>query len=608
MRSDDHDETTIPLSIPNETMQQHKENARQIESWEKTFFDAGHCGLLDLFGTKKKKNNQKGSSSSGNQGDPQQTSCSNNSNLNNHGSKKGNSFIFRMEHREGGVMAQHYGEERLCVFRSDQPGVIAKVIYSSTPAIEETSPDDGNISSTSAEAEDEESMLSKMAQAKVHVIWVKEGYRGFDLGGLLFHEAMMSLKQRYNNSDYSDTNNDNDTSSSTNDETVDSAQTKIHQHHHETTHPLHLSVRCQLDAEEDIRRHNKLVDFYEQLGCKVKPKAKIKYLNNNDGETYRKVPMQIVLRPKTKSSKTTSTFEETSKKPSDAAFSSSSLAGRQGGFLPILVWEAPGKRVGLSSVASEHHRSNGSSRDNWLLLETPEGSLEFHTTKGFILRVAPDGQCTAEADDTSDEETTNTYNDFSNRDWSKFQLLRVAVSQQRNNDGDSDCEASLVSSEEESWGKELWVLRSTHGTFLTIDPRTHSLRCSKEVAFWQADEHSFSITMTSGDTPRRRQHYRKMWLSQTVQYVHAMHERYCSFNLQKMTLKRALNHWAKGIPGNPFAIDGTALNPSLRTLCVSLILSPMRLRYGLGPQACEEFVRTQFLTDESHTHVSSLYR
>ena len=156
-------------------------------------------------------------------------------------------FTFRMEHREGGPMAQHYGEERILLFRSDQHGSIGKIVFSSSPS--------ENIQNTSFESGDTEIDLERMAQAKIHVLSVREEYRGYDLGGLLFSEAMASLRQK---------------------------------------HPS--SIRCQLDAEEDTRRHNKLVLFYQHLGCHVKPKAKIIYINNNDGEMYRKIPMQLALR------------------------------------------------------------------------------------------------------------------------------------------------------------------------------------------------------------------------------------------------------------------------------------------------------------------------
>src|SRR3546814_14158774 len=48
-------------------------------------------------------------------------------------------------------------------------------------------------------------------------------------------------------------------------------------------------------SEEDTRRHNKLVGWYETLGFAVKPNARITFLSNNDHQTFRKVPMVASL-------------------------------------------------------------------------------------------------------------------------------------------------------------------------------------------------------------------------------------------------------------------------------------------------------------------------
>lgn len=50
-----------------------------------------------------------------------------------------------------------------------------------------------------------------------------------------------------------------------------------------------------LEAEEDTKRHNKLVHWYETMGFTVKPSAKIAFLSNNDHQTFRKVPMECEL-------------------------------------------------------------------------------------------------------------------------------------------------------------------------------------------------------------------------------------------------------------------------------------------------------------------------
>lgn len=98
--------------------------ARYLDTWEVERQDRP-LGLVDLFGS--------------------------------HRSGGNNAFFtLRLEHREGGVMARHDGEERILLFRSDRPGAIAKIIYSSTPP-----PD----------AADEE---RRTAEAKIHVLDVKE--------------------------------------------------------------------------------------------------------------------------------------------------------------------------------------------------------------------------------------------------------------------------------------------------------------------------------------------------------------------------------------------------------------------------------------------------
>ena len=426
-------------------------------------------------------------------------------------------FTFRMEHREGGALAQHQGEERILVFRSDQRGAIAKIIFSSNPASSRGGGSALVYNETSERCGDE--ALQSMAEAKIHVLSVKEAYRGYDLGGLLFLEAMASLKHKYG---------------------VSGSVATADDHEVELDSMILQSVRCQLDAEEDIRRHNKLVNFYERLGCRVKPRAKISYLNNNDGETYRKVPMQIALRLKTNADQIIDGIM-----PVEFC----SLVDRQGGFLPILFRESFGKRAKLSGGSKPCN-----SQVDWLVVETEDGFLEFHTTKGLILSVDPDGNCTAVADQ-------KTCSD----DWSRFQLFAVSDSKER----DCGCHEAVDddSTPNEARQKELWIFRSIHGSYLNLNRDTHSLHCSKDPVLWQADEHEFGLTCTY-DTPSRRQHFRRMWFKQTVQYVRSMQTRYGTFGLQQMTIKKALD-LIRAFPGNPFAMEISPLSPSLRTLCVS---------------------------------------
>lgn len=116
-------------------------------------------------------------------------------------------FTFRLEHRAGGPTARYREEERILLFRSDRPGSIGKIIYSrssSNPQKIAGIKNSGNhfTTQTIGDAPKDhrhtfdynEDELKQMAQAKIHVLDVKEPYRGRDLGGLLFSEAVLSLR------------------------------------------------------------------------------------------------------------------------------------------------------------------------------------------------------------------------------------------------------------------------------------------------------------------------------------------------------------------------------------------------------------------------------
>jgi inositol oxygenase len=227
-----------------------------------------------------------------------------------------------------------------------------------------------------------------------------------------------------------------------------------------------------------------------------------------------------------------------------------SLGLRKQGFVPVVLFEARGKRrVGIPSS------ENG--KVYWLLIEDSEGHVEFRTTKGHYLRVSPDGHCAA-AVLSEDEVVADGNEDAQNNVefWSKFELLRVS----EENDNDD----SVVPNEVRA--KALWVLRSaSHGTFLTLDSSSHLFHCSKTPAFWQADCSGFSLTSTS-DTPLRRQHYRKQWMKQTVDYAVSMRERYFGFNLKRMDLLTALD-LAHKLPSYRFGVERHVKAASLRTRC-----------------------------------------
>lgn len=358
--------------------------------------------------------------------------------------------IFRLEHRAGGTLAQHPGEERFLLFRSDRAGAIAKIVFSSVDGIDSR----------------EEGDSASWGRALIHVLDVKAEHRGKDFGGLLFTQAMTALLQRYD------------------------------------------SVDCRLDAEEDSRRHNRLLLFYKQLGCEVRPEAKVQYVNNNDGETYRKIPMRIRLLRQTRRN---------------------ALVGVK--FLPIQLLGATGSRARLDALGS----NDLTRRIHWIILDHGGGHIRFQTTLGQHLRM----------DEWGIRLTTDEMDDFC--------LFRIEhVQEQGSNEN-----------QEGSQGRRhgLWTLQSAQGYYLTID--CHILAFSKEPAFWLADKSVLSLTCTSEAHPLR-EHYRDLWSKQTVAYVRDMSRRYSKFELATMTIRQGLN-LLRSVPLHKFCVPISTSSPSLRT-------------------------------------------
>jgi GNAT superfamily N-acetyltransferase len=379
-------------------------------------------------------------------------------------------------------MAQHSGEERFLLFRSDQAGAIGKIIFSSvehkqqpcgrdrtregqTHDTENTNHDDHD-STTDLHTDNS----SKTAgSAKIHVLDVKADYRGKDLGALLFTQATIALLQRY--------------------DTVD----------------------CQLHAEEDSRRHGRLLHYYQQLGCELKPKAKTLFVNNNDGETYRKVPMHLHLRQPTKPK---------------------SLLGVN--FLPIQLLQAAGGRATTLMPES----TGGSARKlDWLILDDGSGTIQLQTTLGQYLRTDGLGICS----------TTDQMDDSC-----CFYLHQVP-----HPNANENCDPILGRE------NERWVFQSTKGGFLTIDCAT--LACSKDPAIWFTRNDSLTLTCTHNSSPRR-QHYNHCWTRQTVAFVQEMRRRYLTFQLTTMTLLQGLD-LLKCIPCHRFSVQHTKHTPSMRAHC-----------------------------------------
>ncbi|KAL7465089.1 hypothetical protein ACHAXS_005416 [Conticribra weissflogii] len=484
-------------------------------------------------------------------------------------------YTLRLEHRIGGPTASHRNEERILLFRSDKPGAIAKIIYSSSlpdGAETELNVARPRSSSKSSECESGLSSAASAAQAKIHVLDVKAPYRGKDLGGLLFSEAITSLKSKYCNpldEDDDDADGAANISESSGTESDGASSKKLSGMKRRRTY----DVECVLDAEEDTSRHGKLVQFYEDLGCKVKSSNRIQYVNNNDTETYRKVPMRIDLHAYRNECPTKKERARMRRKKFTHLLSSS-----KGSFLPIKLVGPLGKLLVRCFATGQEQQLD------WLATESPEG-IQFCTTHGHLLLASPAGAVYLLSPDDQDLDSSDLDIDAEELNkWTHF--VPCHISDNEDNEGDGDSTSSQVSSS----NNDLWVMRTCHGTFLTADSLKHTLSCTRLPSFWQACGANLSLVCTS-DTPPRRHHYRKCWKFQTYDYVMSMRSRFLNFSLGKATLIEALG-WIDSFPAHPFhswsSDDANAVkedtgikssSPSLRTL--SFIMAETAREEGL---------------------------
>jgi len=410
-------------------------------------------------------------------------------------------FTLRLEHRQGGTLATHRGEERILLYRSDKKGAIAKIIYSSE--IQEQP----SLQSSVAE------LQKNIAQAKIHVLDVKSQYRGRDLGGLLFSEAITHLKSKYCNND----DNEDDDFNTNEPLKSDYEQKQLY------------DVNCSLEAEEDVTRHGKLIAFYLRLGCHVVSK-RVQYISDNDF-AYRKVPMQVTLKAAT----TAARKRKRSSLMSKASFLPVQLVGDAG---KISIKPSGGSEAGI--------------KFDWLINQADNG-VQFSTTHGNFLIASPSGNVTIL------DQVDDSYSDVDG--WATFVPLHIS--------DEIDHDDSPL---QQSSSRSLWVLRSCHGTFLTADSVSKCFSCTKLPSFWQANGSNLSLACTS-DTPPRRHHYLQCWKLQTYEYVQSMRSRFLNFSLGKATLFEALG-WIHSFPAYPFhawSCEGTSgssmvSSPSLRTL------------------------------------------
>lgn len=396
---------------------------------------------------------------------------------------------------------------RSLLFRSDKPGAIAKIIYSS-----EIEDDQTSLQSSVAELQ-----KNNVAHAKIHVLDVKSQYRGRDLGGLLFSEALTHLKSKY--CIYNENDGDFDVNEPLK---SDCKQKQLY------------DVNCSLEAEEDVTRHGKLIDFYTRLGCHVASK-RVQYMNDNDF-AYRKVPMQCTL-------KATATTTLKDRKRSSLMYNTP--------FLPVqLVGDA-----GKLTVKSGTGGSEAGIKFDWLIKQTDDG-IVFSTTHGHVLYASPSGNIAilSPDDQTSDSDIES---------WSIFVPIHIS-------DGIDNRDETAPQPDS---SRSLWVMRSCHGTFLTADSASKYFSCTKLPTFWQANGSNLRLACVS-DTPPRRHHYLQCWKLQTHDYVQSMRSRFLNFSLGKATLFEALG-WIHAFPAYPFhawssddTIESSNMvsSPSLRTL------------------------------------------
>jgi ribosomal protein S18 acetylase RimI-like enzyme len=318
------------------------------------------------------------------------------------------SFTFRLTHQESGYAARTPGEEKILIFRSDRPGAIAKIVFSSL------------LSNCFSDTE-------HTIEAKISCLHVKEQYRGYDLGGLLFRKAIATIQSRYGKK-YTSSDDEDFT-------------------HHETSlrstqHPA--IIKCYIDAEEDDDRHNKLVRFYERLGCFVKTGAKIQYLSGSDGRTYRKVPMQIDLEAQ--------------------CFMKDSLSdySLMSTFLPVLLYFNERRLVSVTTT-----------RDpvRWLLVQNDKGDIQLITTSGSYLVSRKDGH----SNEGLSLESSDHVVDMQSALAFECDTLRNYASQ-----------------------SDYWTIRFVStGLYLSVDLASGNLICLKEPSYWRAGEQELSLTWMS---------------------------------------------------------------------------------------------------------------
>jgi Myo-inositol oxygenase len=434
------------------------------------------------------------------------------------------------------------GQERILLFRSDRRGAIGKIIFSYHRVAGRRN---DALCGSGGGDDDDDGAAQSTTRAKIQVVDVKDGafvfvvggqlcgggrddashllvlfpscrtaYRGFDLGGLLVSLAVERLGRRLcrrdscrQRRDAANTATDNDAGCSKCSECSGGVQT----------------ISIFLDAEEDSRRHNRLVGFYRRLGFDARDNVKVSYLNNNDGETIRKVPMQRVI--------------------------CRDACSHQGLLLPLLT-DAGAALLPVSFACDDSGTLiSAASQDspfrnpgNWLLVSNHdhEGSVCFISTTGRALALSDLG-CSRPA----------SHSESSILEPLWFLLRRIDKAPEDDDDA-----------------THFWILetRGQPNRYLACDPYRRRLVLSTRPILWCCDPDNLQLVCWSDDTPALHEQYRRSWTIQTVPFVQRMRERYLSFTLRPMTLLQALQ-LAASVQADPFSKRRDL--PSLRALCLA---------------------------------------
>lgn len=448
-------------------------------------------------------------------------------------------MTLRFDHRKDNPR-----NERFLLFCSDKPGCVGKVIFST-----QVSNSSGND-------------VDGLATAKIHAIEVKETFRGNGLGGLLFHQVVTYLSTLYNTDECYELSHEQQ--EGTFKDTKNSSPWFSYTHK-----PV---VLLQLDAEEDTKRHNKLRHFYESMGCTVSPNARIRYLHNNDIETYRKIPMQMSICPlvvKQCQEMEEGTWCFAPKSLEDSIFvpiQFSTISSYADNY-PYTEKETLPKTTSVhvnQTLQQQRTLQNQLRNTDWIVLDEHDNGISFQTTQGLYMYATSDGKIVADGGPPPTKH---------NRQWIYFTLQR---SYDRNITMDTNRNRTLVTGSCTENYQQLWTLQSCHGTYLCVDkddihhPNRYILTTSHLPVFWIV--HTTTTSSTSGqqklvllclrDTPLRRRYYEQWWTHQTLAYNKAIRELYMKpvphdydnnkNNCTKLGIKEALLEKATLIPWKRF--------------------------------------------------------